>query len=110
MDFYLYLRAFLLMLSITYIVGCSGVITAINKQVFTLIYGKITKYNGFRLPIISCAKCSTFWCVFGYLLIYGNDGIIIDLFVASTLSYLSIVFTDLMNVFLTNVLNKINNG
>lgn len=103
------IKTIMLTITICYIVGCSGVVTHINKTFYRLIYGRDFKYNGYAIPIISCPRCSVFWMIFLYT-ICCNINIIYCLFIASVLSYLSILITEYMNDFLLKLIDLFKDG
>lgn len=103
------IKTIMLTITICYIVGCSGVIVHVNKLFFRFVYGKEFKYNGYSLPIISCPRCSVFWTIFFYTLFCGVN-IIYCLFIASVLSYLSILLTEYMNDLLLKLIDLLKDG
>lgn len=62
----------MIVFSSVYIIDISGVMDAVNKSVYKFIYGRNRRYDGsWFIPVLSCAKCSSFWLVLVYTLVAG---------------------------------------
>ena len=70
---------------VAFIIDYSGIISKLNIKVYQL-FNK-TPYNGFKLPLISCSLCVTFWLVLYYMFVitfnYDRSYLIESLFIAS---------------------------
>ncbi len=96
-----------LFFAVVYIVEISGVMQSLSRAVFSLIYGKNFKYNGWSIPVISCGKCAVFWALLGYSL-YSGMGLIYSLGIASLCSYSSEIITDILKYLKRKIQTKIN--
>lgn len=58
-----------LVFSIVFIVDYSGAIDNLSRVIY-YFFNK-GKYNGWRIPLIGCSLCTTFWTMILYLSIIG---------------------------------------
>lgn len=100
------LDLFFITVTIVFCVDLSGLIPKLSKKVFKLLY-KGVFYTGWRLPLIGCSLCSSWWCGILYLIITNQFSFALLAYVA-LLSFLTPVIKDLM-IFIKDLFIKILN-
>lgn len=83
------LNVLMILFSVVYIIDISGVMDAINKVAYKLIYGADARYKGdWYIPLFGCSKCLTFWCTLVYCIC--NAGLVESLFIACIASFMAL--------------------
>ena len=93
--------------SICYIIDISGVIQTANKAVFRRLYGKYIDYNGWYIPVVGCSRCSVWWILLFYTLIFTDLTPIYSFGISAFWSYISPIITISLNrliAFLSSIL------
>lgn len=63
------LEVIMIVFAIVFIVDYSGAIDNLSRLIFSF-FNK-SKYNGWRIPLIGCSLCSTFWVMILYFYLIG---------------------------------------
>lgn len=80
---------------IVFITDLSGVVDNIHRLIWYCVY-KNKPYNSkFRIKILSCSLCQTFWVGLLYLLFVGKFGVVMIGYVC-LLAFLTPVFQDML--------------
>lgn len=87
----------ILTLCLAYIVDISGVMFKLSKSAYSMLYGKHLKYNGWRIPVITCSTCLSFWSVLIYGIISGQH-FIVTLGIACFCSYIADIASEVMKL------------
>lgn len=74
---------------IVYIIDISGVVDAIKKRAFKMMFGRI-KYFDYRIKPFDCSSCMCFWLTLFFFNWYISDFFIVSLLVSCISSYFAI--------------------
>jgi hypothetical protein len=101
------LDAFVLAISLVYIIDISGVMAKVNRAVFACLYGKKIAYNGWYVPLVGCSKCSVWWAVLIYTFFATATPALYCLGMACLYSYISIYIGDILKLCNRLIINKL---
>lgn len=99
----------ILTLCLAYIVDITGITIKLSRWVFSMLYGKYLKYNGWTIPLISCSTCLSFWSVLCYTMLCHDITFIACLGMACFCSYIASISSEIMKLIKRGVSALCNN-